>query len=291
MILEKDLESALEEVDLLQIKLKEADGRIRTLEESATPPPEGSDQTAAQAEYFASISQELRQPLSSMSGYTDLLLSESVGILGALQRKFLERIKASAERMGGLIEDLVQATMLETDRQKLTAIPIDFSTVIDEAIAVTAPQIREKRISLRLDLPGDFPQIKADPDALQQVLINLLQNAGSATPSQGEICLRGRVEQGEDHLDYIFIQVSDMGGGIPPSDLPRVFSRLYRNDNILIQGVGDTGMGLSMVKTLIEAHGGRIWVDTEMGKGSTFSVLLPVSDQKLSPDGYRGRMQ
>ena len=93
---------------------------------------------------------------------------------------------------------------------------------------------------------------------------------------EGTVTLRVRTEK-QDENDFVLIQVADTGGGIPTEDLPRVFSRLYRADNVLIQGVGDTGVGLSIAKTLTEAQGGRIWVDSEIGVGATFSVLLPVS--------------
>jgi len=111
---------------------------------------------------------------------------------------------------------------------------------------------------------------------LQQILIHLLQNAGAATPFEGTVRLKVQT-QSENNLDYILIQVSDSGGGIASTDLPRVFTRLYRADNVLIQGVGDTGVGLSIAKTLTEAHHGRIWVESEQGAGSTFSVLLPIA--------------
>ena len=122
---------------------------------------------------------------------------------------------------------------------------------------------------------------QADREALQQILIHLLQNAGAATPVEGAVTLRVRMEK-EENKDYVLIQVTDSGGGIPAEDLPRVFSRLYRADNVLIQGIGDTGVGLSIAKSLTEAQGGRIWVDTVLGTGSTFSVLLPITQSDKS---------
>jgi signal transduction histidine kinase len=103
-----------------------------------------------------------------------------------------------------------------------------------------------------------------------------LQNAGAATPFEGTIRLKVQTRN-EAGIEYILIQVTDMGGGIPANDIPRVFTRLYRAENVLIQGVGDTGVGLSIAKVLTEAHRGRIWVESEQGVGSTFSVLLPTS--------------
>ncbi|RPI35172.1 MAG: GAF domain-containing protein, partial [Chloroflexota bacterium] len=283
--LEAELRLALEEVARLKSALSETDRRL--LETDVRP--ETSTLSQEQASALASISQELRQPMSSIIGYTDLLLGESIGILGALQRKFLDRIRASTERMGGLIDDLIQIAVLENGKREIAPETVDLSEVIDEAVALTMTQFREKKTILRVDLPERLPQVKADRDALQQILIHLLQNACSATPSEGEISLRARTREDDKDQDYVLLQVADTGGGIPPEDLPRVFSRLYRNDNVLISGLGDTGIGLSIVKSLVEAHGGRIWVDTEMGRGSTFSVLLPISNSPSSSQGKRGQ--
>jgi two-component system sensor histidine kinase ResE len=143
-------------------------------------------------------------------------------------------------------------------------------------MSYTSSQVREKNISMHLDLPKNMAPIHADREALQQILIHLLQNAGAASPLEGSVHLRVQT-RAEEGLEYVLIQVRDSGGGIPAEDLPRVFTRLYRADNVLIQGVGDTGVGLSIAKTLTEAQKGRIWVDSEPGSGATFSVLLPIA--------------
>lgn len=267
--LEKELRLTLQEVARLQNSLAESNMRILQLERNPGEPVDGQ-----QGEMIASISQELRQPMSSIVGYTDLLLGESVGILGALQRKFIERIKVSTERIGSLIEDLIQITTIEAGLAASRPEPIDLNVIIDNAMAYTSSQMRERNIALRINIARSLEPIFADREALQQVLIHLLQNAGAASPVEGEVTLKVRTEE-HDGRNFVLIQVADTGGGIPPDDLPRVFSRLYRADNVLIQGVGDTGVGLSIAKALTEAQGGRIWVEPEMGVGSTFSVLLP----------------
>lgn len=269
--MEKELKAALKDIARLQNQLADASRTILELEKTGGSEPRKNEQ----AEVIASISQELRQPMSSIIGYTDLLLGESVGILGALQRKFVERIKASTERIGSLIDDMIQLNTLEVGLADLKPEAMDLNVIIDNAMAYTSSQIREKNISLHLDLPRKVASVNADREALQQILIHLLQNAGAATPVEGTIRLKVQTTI-EDGQDYILIQVTDSGGGIPDEDLPRVFTRLYRADNVLIQGVGDTGVGLSIAKTLTEAQHGRIWVENEPGIGATFSVLLPV---------------
>jgi len=269
--LERELRRTLEEMARMQNTLAQANIKILELEKRPTSPI-----TSEQVEVIASISQELRQPMSSIVGYTDLLLGESVGILGALQHKFVERIKASTERIGGLIDDLIQITTLETGQREFTPELIDLNLIIDNAMAYTGTQIREKNITLRLDIPDEPPKVQTDRDALQQVLIHLLQNASAATPAEGTITLRVQIQTDDDN-HFLLFQVADSGGGIAADDIQRVFARRYRADNSLIQGLGDTGVGLSIAKTLVEAQNGRIWVETEMGTGSTFSILLPVS--------------
>ncbi len=270
---EHELRLTLKEVARLQNAV--ADAHVQILELEKRPSSAISNENA---EVITSIAQELRQPMSSIVGYTDLLLGESVGILGALQRKFVERIKVSTERIGSLIDDLIQVSSLETGLMALNPETVDINLIIDNTIAYTSSQLREKNITLRIDIPENSPLIQADREALQQILIHLLQNAGAATPMEETVTLRVRL-QTEDEQDYVLIQVTDTGGGIPGDDLSRVFSRLYRADNALIQGVGDTGVGLSIAKALTEAQQGRIWVETDAGVGSTFSVLLPVQKQ------------
>ncbi|MBI2333712.1 MAG: GAF domain-containing protein [Chloroflexi bacterium] len=273
---EKELKATLQEVAILQNQLAEANIKLHGLEKGQIV-----TKSTEQAEVIASISQELRQPLSSIVGYTDLLLGESVGILGALQRKFVDRIKVSTERIRSLTDDMIQITTLATDLNTLNPEAVDLNTIIDNAMSYTSSQIREKNISIHLEVPKSLSLIHADREALQQIFIHLLQNAGAATPFEGTIRLKVQT-QNEDGVEYILIQVTDKGGGIASEDIPRVFTRLYRADNVLIQGVGDTGVGLSIAKTLTEAQHGRIWVESEMGHGSIFSVLLPISGDKLA---------
>jgi signal transduction histidine kinase len=142
-------------------------------------------------------------------------------------------------------------------------------------MAYTSTQIREKNITLRLDIPESASLLRTDRDALQQIFIHLLQNATAVTQVEGVITLRVQL-QSESNKHFISIQVTDTGGGIASKDIPRIFARRYRAEHSLIQGLGDTGVGLSIAKALVEAQGGRIWVETEAGSGSTFSILLPV---------------
>ena len=266
--IQSELRLALQEVAHLQNELADINLKNVTLEKemelSSALPQNNPKITNA-------IFQELRQPLASIVGYTDLLLAETGGILGALQQSFLERIKASLERINAVLENLSGNKQLNSGFVS----EVNLDNVIDGSISAAGEQLREKRVTLRMDIPDKLPEILADQDTLEQIIKNLLNNAVIASPFEGAITLRVAHEDREDN-PYLLVEVEDSGGGIDPEDLQRVFLRRYRGDNPVISGIGDTGVGLTIAKTLTEALGGRIWVHSEIGQGTTFSVLLPI---------------
>jgi len=234
-------------------------------------------------EMVVSLIHELRTPMTSIIGYTDLLLGESVGILGETQRQFLQRVKANIERMGGLLEDLIKIAVIDTGRVSLAPEPVDFINVIKGIIVSLSAQFSERRLTVQMDIPSELSPVHADRDSLYQIVLHLLSNACQCSEPDTEILVRARLEEYGDQIDgmpdYLAVSVTDTGGGIAPEDQRRVFQRLYRADNPLIAGLGDTGVGLSIAKALVEANGGRIWVESEMGVGSTFSFVLPLSSE------------
>ena len=246
---------------------------------------------AADMEVIASLAQELRQPMSSIIGYADLLLGESVGIVGALQRKFLERIKASSERTGVLLDDLMRVMAIDSGNLKLEHESVNVAQVIDDALHGCQSQFDEKNLRLVTDIPPNLPPVQADRDALLQIFSHLITNSGASSASDTEVHLsvqhQSEQRPGADPLHFLIISITDTGGGIAPEDQPRVFSRLYRADAPLIGGLGDNGMGLSIAKALVEGHGGRIWVISDPGAGSTFYVLLPLEGKVAKVNGVR----
>jgi signal transduction histidine kinase len=258
--IERDLRIALEELARLQNQL--ADANMRLIE--------------VEAGEITGFSRELRQTLFATLQTIDLLLDDSVGTLNPMQRNFLETIKGSTTRLRGVIEDFIQVTTRRATSKAPMHEPVDLNLIINDAIADTSSQVRAKRISLNLDLPENLPTVYADREALRQILIRLLSNAGAVTPLQGTMRLRAQIKA-EDSEEYLLIQVRDTGGGIPLEDLPRVFAPLYRADDVPARGVGEPGMGLFIAKTLTEAQNGKIWVDTGQGVGSTYNVLIPIA--------------
>jgi len=275
--MESDLRSTLKQVAHLQNQLAKSNAQILMYERQVKAAEAPTLDASEAHEVLVSIVQDLRQPMASIIGYTELLLSESVGILGTLQRKFLERTLASTERMHAMMDDLIQVITTGKGPIAVAPQPVELGSIIDEAVIETSAQLREKNIILRVDLPREFPKFDADREALQQIMVHLLQNAGVVTPQEGTITLRAR-QQVKEGDNYLLLQVVDTGGGIQTENLSRVFSPRYRADSPLIQGLGDTGVGLSIAKALVEANGGRIWVESETGQTTTFSVLLPLRD-------------
>jgi signal transduction histidine kinase len=242
----------------------------------------------ARDEFVASLSQELRTPMTSITGYTDLLLGESVGMIGEMQRKFLQRIKANIERMGSMLSDLIGVTAIDAGQLEIRPGVVDMAEVIEDTLIGARAQLEENEITLNMNLLEDMPPVEADPDSVRQIMSNLLGNAIKSTPAGSLIEISTSLESAkttpeEDAPSFLKVSIRDSGGGIAEKDINRVFERFYRAERPLIEGLGETGVGLAIVKSLVEAHGGRVWVESEIGEGSIFHFLLPVSHQFNDP--------
>lgn len=269
----EELRLALMQVSVLQEKLQAAQDNFST---DGPLQVQSKRDGANQVKVLSSIAQEIKQPLSSVLGYTDLLLSESAGVVGALQQKFLERVRSSSERMNALIGDLIHIAELNQSGLSEPRQPVEIGGVINDAIGQIKGEMQEKHVAMQVDLTNQLPALNTNRDALQQIIYHLLKNAGSVTPPQSSVTVRAVIDSQPDFGEFILLQVSDSGGGISDEDLPRIFSPIFGNTKPSIKGIGETGTGLSIAETLTQALGGRIWVESQMGVGATFSVLLPV---------------
>lgn len=277
--LEERLLVAEQKAEALQRKLN----RQTTELESAV----SQNKPAIEMDVIISLAQELRTPLSVIIGYTDTVLNESVGILGALQRKLLTRVKANVDRLTYLIEELVQVVALDRGDMKLEPQKVNMMDIIDDAITASRYKFSEKGIVLEMELPDEVLEVQADVEAMRQVVNHLIQNAYLVSPTDGTVAVTASTENSyqvvlengdtKSVADVVVVAIQDQGGGISPEDQRRVFSRLYRADNPLIAGLGDTGVGMSITKALIEAHGGYIWLETQAGIGNTFKFVLPIT--------------
>jgi signal transduction histidine kinase len=268
---EAELRLALQEIAYLQTLLAEADRRLSSLKVAQIE----SSPLKSQMDEMIGIAQDLRQPLSSIMGYVDFLLSESVGILGAMQRKYLERIRISVERMSRLVNDLVQSAEVDRSIAQVEMSDFDLGMVLQSAIAESGKTLRQKNITLQLDLGQTPMRVFTDQYVLRKTLTSLLDNAAQVTPEGSVVTLSARLQNADGHEDYVLVQISDKGGGIAVKDLPRVFS--VRQPGEQITGVSNGSLDLSSIKTVIEIMNGRAWVDSDEGQGATFSLLLPVA--------------
>jgi PAS domain S-box-containing protein len=229
----------------------------------------------AKSEFVSTVSHELRTPLTSIKGYTDLVYAGAVGEINEQQQRFLSIIKNNADRLTALIGDLLDMSRIETGRLKLSLESVDLIQVIHEVVESMRTQIEGKGLDLKLELPAEAPTITGDRSRLIQVVTNLVSNAFKYT-DQGwiRVCLsplRGAVR----------LDVADSGIGISGDDLGKIFERFYRANTPVMDGRGGTGLGLAIAKQLVEMHGGRVWVKSELNVGSTFTVILPTAAQEL----------
>lgn len=278
--LESELKLALEEIARLRTLLSVSDET-----KGVTQPPAPIRSNDQRFIALTNLIQDLRQPLSSVTGYTEFLLGESIGILGALQRKFLERIKQATERMNATLDQISTLTGQERAILQLKPEPVHLSQIISQVIRKTSDQLRNNQIALQVDMPEKLPDLMADPDTLEQALINLLENAGRVTPPEGKITLKVSLQREEAVQEFVLIQITDQGGGIDPQELSKVFSPDAREP---IQGIGDTGAAMSVLKTMVESLGGRMWVESQPSSGAVFSVLMPVMAAQAIKDTNGG---
>ncbi len=231
----------------------------------------------AKTEFVSTVSHELRTPLTSIKGYTDLLYSGAVGPINEQQKRFLGIVKNNADRLTALINDLLDISRIETGRIKLNVESVDLREIVQEVVDSLREQIEGKGLQLIVDLPDRIEEIMGDRSRLIQIVTNLLSNAYKYT-DEGWIRISLSPLEGAVRLD-----VADSGIGIATEDQGKIFERFYRADRTVMEGRGGTGLGLAITKELVELHGGRIWVESELGVGSTFTVILPAAAQQLPP--------
>ena len=219
-------------------------------------------------EFISTVSHDLKNPISVITGFTDLL--QRVGPLNQKQIDYTHRIQAAAENMDGLVRFLLQLT-----RQQIGTIlkkeVVDVNDLISEITNEFQPQAGAKKQSLQFDPTKAELWVNADPFQLKQALRNLVGNAIKYTPIGGSITLFIETKQ-----DVVLISVKDTGCGIPPGELPLIFNRFHRVDNETVNGEGGDGLGLAIAKSIIEQHNGKISAESEVGKGSCFTVTLPL---------------
>ncbi len=221
-------------------------------------------------EFVAMVAHELRAPLSAIQQQISVILQGLAGTVTEKQQELLSRSQERADGLLNLIRDLLDISKMETGRSFQQKSPLDLFPLAEKTVELFMPQAQTKSQSLVLKAPSNIPLINADPQAMEEVLTNLISNAVKYTPENGDIQVLLKPE-----AEYLLIQVSDNGIGISQEDLDRIFDKFYRVKNEKTRKIVGTGLGLPIVKQLVEAHLGYIRVESQVDQGTTVNVLIP----------------
>ncbi|MDT8897988.1 ATP-binding protein [Thermanaerothrix sp. 4228-RoL] len=221
------------------------------------------------SEFVSTVSHDLRSPLTAILGYVELI--ERAGPVNELQQEFIRRVQASVQNITHLVDDLVNLGRIEAgfDTRRET---FSLKQVLEHAIENFRKALERKGHRLIMELPEDLPLFLGNPVQIRQMFEHLLDNAIKYTPPGGQITIHGELEQ-----EQIILQFRDTGIGIPVADLPFIFDKFYRASNAGTEVAG-SGLGLAIVKSIVESHQGRIWVESTLGQGTTFTIVLPVME-------------
>jgi signal transduction histidine kinase len=236
----------------------------------------------AKSDFVSFVAHELKNPMTSIKGYTELLAAGAVGAINENQANFLQTIRSNVERMSTLVSDLNDNSKIEAGRLRLEFKAVDVPEVIDEVIRSTHRQIEEKKQSVEVRLSHKLPPVWADRTRLGQVLTNLLSNAHKYTPEEGHIVIGA--EESDNQWDpqgaarVIHIWVQDNGIGISLEDQRKIFNKFFRSEDQKAREAPGTGLGLNITKSLVEMQGGRIWFESVFREGTTFHFTIPVAE-------------
>jgi two-component system NtrC family sensor kinase len=223
------------------------------------------------SELIHTVSHDLRSPLTSVIGYTELI--DRAGSLNDPQREFLRRIQESVQHITSLINDLLELGSVEAGLDTRREF-VQLDSVLHYTLEMLQGQIKAKHIKVQTEIAPGLPALRANPVRLRQVFDNIVGNAIKYSQDQGEVTVSMR-EEGKQ----IIIRVTDNGPGIPARDQAYIFDKFYRASNV--SSKAGSGLGLAIVKSIVEAHQGRVWVESTVGKGSSFFVVLPVAAEPM----------
>ncbi|HWI52807.1 MAG TPA: response regulator [Symbiobacteriaceae bacterium] len=230
------------------------------------------------SEFIATVSHELRTPMTSIKGSLGLVLGGIAGPLPEDAKDLLSIAQNNTDRLIRLINDILDISRIEAGKMEIKRAPLSIADAIHRAVRELEGFANQRGILIEAELPDDLPRAVADYDRLQQVLVNLLSNAIKFSEAHSQVAIWAGLEDG-----MISVRVQDHGPGIPPDHLSQIFEKFHRVDNASTRKTGGTGLGLAICKAIVEEHGGRIWVDSEVGKGSTFSFTLPPESAPAEP--------
>jgi len=226
----------------------------------------------SKSEFVSVVSHELKLPMTSIKGYSDLMLAGATGPLNENQTSFLTTIRNNVNRMATLVSDLADISRIESGNLRLEPRSVPVWDVIDEVVTLTKTQVTQKNQTVTVDIPTELPKAWCDRNRLAQILTNLVSNANKYTPEGGSITVQAIRKNG-----MIQVKVQDNGHGMTPEDQSRLFSKFFRSADDKIREAPGTGLGLSITKNLIELQGGKVWFESEFRKGTSFYFTVPIS--------------
>jgi signal transduction histidine kinase len=230
------------------------------------------------SEFLANMSHELRTPLNAVLGYTELILDSIYGEVPEKIRDVMTRIDKSGRHLLGLINDVLDLSKIEAGQLSLSLADYSMKELVHTVLVAVESLAAEKKLALKVDLAADLPRGRGDERRLSQVLLNLVGNALKFTEA-GDVRVKAGLEDGQFR-----VAVADTGPGISPSDQARIFEAFQQVDSSLTRKKGGTGLGLSIARRIVELHGGRLWVESAPGTGSTFSFTVPVRvERQVTP--------
>jgi signal transduction histidine kinase len=223
------------------------------------------------SQFLANMSHELRTPLNAILGYTELIIDNVYGETPEKMRSVLQRIETNGKHLLGLINDVLDLSKIEAGQLALMLGDYSLKNVVQTAYTAVEPLASQKKLQLKMELPADLPAGRGDEQRLRQVLLNLVGNAIKFTDS-GEVLIKAAIADGS-----FSVAVRDTGPGISVGDQAKLFQEFQQADNSITRKKGGTGLGLAISKRIIELHGGKIWVESVLGQGSTFAFTLPIN--------------
>ena len=236
----------------------------------------------AKSEFVSFVAHELKNPMTSIKGYAELLAAGAVGSINDMQSNFLSTIRSNIERMKTIVEDLNDNSKIEAGRLRLEYKAVDINEAVDDVIRSTRSQIEEKKQTIEVQFGPELPKIWADRNRLIQIIVNLVSNAHKYTQEGGHIIVSA--EKSTNLWDpggareVVHIWVKDNGIGISPEDQIKIFQKFFRSEDDQARRSPGTGLGLNITRSLIEMMGGKIWFESEFRKGTIFHFTVPVSE-------------
>jgi two-component sensor histidine kinase len=227
------------------------------------------------SEFVSVASHELRTPLAAIKNAVQLMVQGKTGEINENQKKFLEMAERNINRLTGILNSLLDLSRIESGKINLKFEELDLKSVTEFILSSLKPPSDGKSIRLKMEIPEKLPSAYGDREKIEQILTNLVANATKFTPEGGEISVSATLF--DEEKDMVAISVKDSGIGIPRDELEKIFEKFHQVEDSLRRSVTGTGLGLAITKGLVEAHHGRIWAQSDIGKGSTFTFTLPVA--------------